>query len=185
MLVSIHSLFPFLFFQLAIAWNIDTNSKTSRIRMMQVSFYSHLQTGFNVRFVKAIFISKRNEFFISSSVIIIHTVSDIKTGITAIFKVICRILPFWFGFHALSSSFVYVFFSTEIVFQQFIVTMCYSGIMSSIPWIYDKRHISILEGKIRICQMSVYKGDLLSVAHLMVWWRSENEKSFQYQTASY
>jgi hypothetical protein len=139
---------------------------------------------FVLRYMKAIFTFKSNAFLVFPSVIIIHTVSDIKTGIIAIFKVICRILPFliWFPHPPPLSM---CFFSTDVVFQQFIVTICYTGIISSISWIYDKRHISILEGKIRICQMSVYKGDLLSVAHLVVWWRREEKKSFHYHTASY
>jgi hypothetical protein len=60
-------------------------------------------------------------------------------------------------------------FNTDIVFQQRAASI-YSGVLelSSIDSIYDKDHVLILKGKIRICQMSVCKVDLLSVAHWVV-----------------
>ena len=69
-------------------------------------------------------------------------------------------------------------FNTDIVFHQHAATIC-SGVLvlSSIDWIYYKDHVLILKGKIRICQMSVYKVDLLSVAHWVVPWRKERKKN--------
>lgn len=126
--------------------------------------------------MKAAFTFETKAFHIFPSVIIIHAAYDVKPRITAIFKVICQILPFlmWYPNPPLSVFFPTLTLYSNSSLSRYVIPV----IMSSIPWICDKRRVSILEGKIRICQMSVYKGDLLSVAHLVVWLRCEGEKDF-------
>lgn len=104
---------------------------------------------------------------------VIHYESDIQTEINNTFlKVSDSLWRLYRAADLLSTlhlpSFP-IWFNTDIVFHQRAATIC-SGVLvlSSIAWIYDKDHVLILKGKIRICQMSVYKVDLLSVAHWVV-----------------
>lgn len=104
---------------------------------------------------------------------VIYYESDIQTEINITFLKVSD--SFWHLYRAadlLSTLHLPPFsicFNTDIVFHQRAATIC-SGILvlSSIAWIHDKDRVLILKGKIRICQMSVYKVDLLSVAHWVV-----------------
>ena len=114
---------------------------------------------------------------------VIHYESDIQTGINIFFFKVSDSLWRLYQAADLLSTFhrspFSIDFNTDIVFHQHAATIC-SGllVLSSIYWIYDKYPILILEGKFQICQMSIYKVDLLSVGHLVVPYRNEGEKMF-------
>ena len=145
-----------------------------RIRLVRFIFVSPITHEFSFQDVYwNSYFRSQYIFFLFYVPSVIYYESDIQTEINNTFlKVSDSLWRLYRADDLLSTLHLPSFsicFNTDIVFHRRDATLCSGAlVLSSIAWIYDKDHVLILKGKIRIRQMSVYKVDLLSVAHWVV-----------------